>query len=128
MLARTHSLAAQQLLEDLLAVKDILRQGWVKGDFKSGNTVCTVGAVNTVVGLSVSTWTKVLVNQVEDPKHQRAGALILSLHSAIYGPEAPTNITVSHAAAMIGSFNDDSRVTHDVVLLAVDRAIQELMG
>lgn len=129
MLARTHDLAAHQLLQDLLAVKDILRQRWLKGGFKgAGGTRCTVAAVNETVGLPEGSFTHVREDQIESEPHARAGRMIFSLYTQIYGPDAPTNITVSQAASKIAHFNDHPSVSHETVCLAVDRAIAELMG
>jgi hypothetical protein len=117
------------LLEDLLAVKDMLRKSWAKGKFQGpGNAVCTVAAVNSVVGMSAGTYTQIPASKQDDPKYHRAGAMILALYTQIYGPDAPTDITVSLAASKIAQFNDSPNVTHDTVLLAVDRAIAELMS
>lgn len=128
MLMQTNDVAVRQLLEDLLAVRSMLRTNWVKGAFQRNGNLCTVAAVNTVCGLPhVATWTTVPAD-CTDPRYVRAGRLILQLYTTVYGPDAPTDITVSEAAARIASFNDHGEVTLDVVLLALDRAVTELMS
>lgn len=114
----------EQLLEDLLALRQRLESpgSWVKNFGDENNTFCMVAAAEKVTDQHIAFYDIPQGN--EDPKLNRLGRMIVYLYKAIYGPKAPTNITVSAAMSKIAAFNDDYRVNHEVVLLAIDRAIQ----
>lgn len=128
MLYRTHGLAADELLGDLLRVRETLATNWLKGGFVSGQSHCIVAAVNATAGVDPNHYTTVREDQVTDPRLVRAGRMIAQIYTAIYGPEAPTDITVSAASGRIARFNDHPTVTKEAVLLAVDRAVAELLA
>lgn len=132
MLAQTNGLAATQLLEDLLAVRERLARSWLKGGFQSGQSVCIVAAVNQVAGLSnVANYTRVSVTHTE--QEARVGRMILAIFEAVYGPEAVTDdLTVSRAAQRVAQFNDSNTpgrvVDKATVLLALDKAIEGVLA
>lgn len=128
MLARTHGLAGDQLLSDLLEVRQRLAANWLKGGFQRGESLCIVAAVNTVAGLTdVATYTRVSTTHTE--REARVGRMIFQIYTTLRGPEATTDqLTVSRACSEIASFNDHPAVEKETVLLLLDRAVAEVLA
>lgn len=112
--------ARDQLLTDLLAVRAKLEASWLKGGWRNGESVCMVAAVQTTVGTSVGS-TTISVHRTGEPT-QRLGRALAAIYMALYGPHAPTNVTMSQVMHSIIRFNDGA-ATHGSVLLLLDRAI-----
>lgn len=126
MLMHANTLKVTQLLGDLIAVRDRLARGWVKGAFVREKNVCIVAAVNELTGAGpIGLFTYVPAENAT-PAQERAARILCSLHDSLYGPSA--KLTVSAAAQKIAAFNDDVRVEKETVLLLFDRAINDLMA
>lgn len=112
--------ARDQLLTDLMAVRERLAENWLKGGWQQQEKTCMVAAVQKVtaqpVGLSkVPTGT-------EDSGQMRLGRTLVAIYMALYGPHADTKVTLSTVMGKIISFND-GRATHAAVVMLLDRAI-----
>lgn len=123
MLYSPHQFHRDQLLADLLAVKAKLTNDWSKGAWQQGEKVCLVAAAELAVGLPVGV--RKLAAATEDTKEVRLGRVLASIYTTLYGPHAPTNITMGQVMNHIIRFND-RHANHGAVILLLDRAIEQV--
>ncbi len=119
MLMMPSHVGRDQLLSDLMDLRAKIDGKWTK-DWGA----CLIASMEMITNHTIG------VARVpgENPTTQdlRLGRMILAVYVAVYGENAPTNITLSQAQHKIISFNDSGRVNKEVVLLAIDRAIQAI--
>jgi hypothetical protein len=112
--------ARDQLLTDLMAVRQRLAENWLKGGWVSGEKTCAVAAVQKVTQQQVGGMT--INSGTEDTNKVRLGRTLVAIYMALYGPGADRNITMSQVMSAIITFND-GKATHEAVVLLLDRAI-----
>jgi hypothetical protein len=123
MLYSPSQFARDQLLTDLLAVRQRLEDKWAKGAWQMGDSACLVGTVQLVTDQPVGSIS--LPSGTTDAGQVRLGRALGAIYMALYGPAAPTNISMKQVMTQIIHFNDNA-ATHGSVLLLVDRAIQAI--
>lgn len=117
--------AKDQLLSDLVSVRDTLADSWNRGWGDGVNTHCVMSAINTTVGLEQTCTYQPA--DVSSPEGLRQGRLVLAVYRTLYGPKANLNTTLGNAASAIIGFND-RHATPEAVTLLFDRAIDNLQS
>lgn len=114
-----------QLLVDLMALRERIgdRDKWVKA-WRVGEAVCLVAGCEVVVGLPIGM--KRVSETTEDEREIRLGRMIVALFLTLRGPKAHQHSIsqpLSYAMRIIIGFNDNPEVTHEALLMLVDRTI-----
>lgn len=128
MLYNQKQFSQDQLLMDLLAVKARISRenGWTQHEFKAvnGQSACLIATCEMITDHKIGF--TILRGSLTERDH-RLGRMVFAIYVAVYGPEAPTDITLSEAMRKVAQFNDHHNVNKDVVLLALDKAIQYIL-